>query len=191
MIGNKKGLELSINFLVVLILTIVVLGFGIFFVRKLMGGAEEIRTSLDDQTMARIEALLNDGSRVAIPFVKKETSPGKPAIFGVGILNVVGDDRFRTEAKFSAAYRDDKSKICKSGSTGGCGSDPDGWILMDKSEKLIINNENAKYVVAITPPGGTPKGTYIFDIKVKYWNDGLALPGWDDYSSMNKVFVKV
>ncbi|MBA3064142.1 hypothetical protein FP803_01760, partial [Candidatus Woesearchaeota archaeon] len=39
---NKKGMELSINFIVILILSIVVFGFGIKILSGIFGGASEI-----------------------------------------------------------------------------------------------------------------------------------------------------
>ncbi len=89
---SKKAMELSINFIVMLIIAMALFSFGIWFAYKFFGGAEKMRTDLDEQTQQQIENLLMQGNeRVVIPFNSKTLDKGNSAIFGVGILNVIGE----------------------------------------------------------------------------------------------------
>lgn len=86
---NKRAIELSINFIVMLIIGIALFGFGIQFLAKFFSGTQKMKAQLDTQTQARIESLLDQGSRVAIPLNSKTIEIGKSDIFGLGILNVL------------------------------------------------------------------------------------------------------
>ena len=59
-LNNRKGIELSINFIVMLILGIAVFAGGLVFASKFFGHAENVRQSLDSQTEKQIEKLLAD-----------------------------------------------------------------------------------------------------------------------------------
>ena len=69
---NRKGIELSINFIVMLILALAVFSGGIMFATKFFGHAEKVRASMDAQTEKQIEKLLDSGSPVVIPINTKE-----------------------------------------------------------------------------------------------------------------------
>ena len=47
---NKKAFELSINFVVTLVLAMVILSFGIYFVKMIYERSTEMKLSLDQQT---------------------------------------------------------------------------------------------------------------------------------------------
>ena len=56
---NKKGaIELSVNFLVIMIIAISVFGMGIRMTFQLMTKAEEIRADVDESTQREIEEAL-------------------------------------------------------------------------------------------------------------------------------------
>lgn len=59
---NKKGLELPINMIVLLIISIIIFIGGIALVWKMFGGAGEIQSGIDLQTKSQIEAMLRDSN---------------------------------------------------------------------------------------------------------------------------------
>jgi len=54
---SKKGIELSINFIVMLIIGIAMFGFGLKFLAQFFSGAEQIKSQLDTQTKTQIQRL--------------------------------------------------------------------------------------------------------------------------------------
>ena len=163
---NKKGIELSINFIVMLILAIAVLSFGIVFLSKLGEGGKKMSEQIDEQTAREIEALLDDGSRVAIPFTHQTTKAKKPVFFGIGVLNVLGvHETFSISVAYGPGYKSDKSPICDAVSC----QTRIGMLLLPTSAVHSLNhNERAMQRIAITPMPGAEKGTYVFDVQVTY-----------------------
>ncbi len=87
---NKRGFELSVNFLVIIILSIAMLGVGMMLFYKIMNVSDNIRTDLDQQTLDRLNRAMDDGSLIYIPDVTKTTTYGEYAYFGLGIRNELG-----------------------------------------------------------------------------------------------------
>ena len=73
---NKTGIELSINFIVVVILSVVILSIGLVLVRTFFAKTTEIKSSLDDQTKSKITEMLSFGEITAMPFNKKQIFAG-------------------------------------------------------------------------------------------------------------------
>lgn len=103
---NKKGIELSINFLIVLFLSIIILIGGIAFTNRFMNVVEEREATVDEQTKRQIESLLMDGHQVAVPIDTLKIDRGQHKTFGLGIYNTLedGTDDFRVAVKFRRAY---------------------------------------------------------------------------------------
>ena len=87
---NKRAVELSINFLVVVVISIVVLGLGIRLLYNLYGGAVELRDISLEDIDKQIGALICEGTESAC--IGKDTQTikrGDLGIFGLKILNLV------------------------------------------------------------------------------------------------------
>jgi hypothetical protein len=105
LLANKKGMELSLTVLVLIILTVIIFIGGIAFVWKLFAGAEEIKAGIDLNTQRQIEALLRDSNElVAIPVNTKATNPGKEVTFGLGIKNIQSTRGYFILTSFSDLY---------------------------------------------------------------------------------------
>lgn len=105
LLANKKGMELSLTVLVLIILTIIIFIGGIAFVWKLFAGAEEIKAGIDLSTQRQIEALLRDSNElIAIPINTKSTNPGKEVTFGLGIKNIQSTRGYFVFMSFSDLY---------------------------------------------------------------------------------------
>ncbi len=83
---NKRGIELSINFIVMLMLALATFSGGLVFASKFFGHAEKVRGTLDAQTEKQIEKLLDSGSPVVIPINTKEIFRKKFGTFAIGVL---------------------------------------------------------------------------------------------------------
>lgn len=86
---NKKGIELSVNFVVGLILAMALFGVGLTIFGKFFFQAEEMKSNLNIQTRKELEQIMMSSSEQVIIYPSKLTIPkGNSDIFGVGVLNI-------------------------------------------------------------------------------------------------------
>ncbi|MBU0628678.1 MAG: hypothetical protein KKC75_05780 [Nanoarchaeota archaeon] len=190
-LGNKKaGFELSVNFIVILIICIVIFGFSIGILKKFFSHAETIKMTYDERTEQEIERLLDDGSRVAIPFDKKTIGNGEFKTFGIGILNTLNigsSNEFQVNVRFNKAFNKGNDVLCSVDppTSGSCGS-PDTWLQTSTTangidysgvtlQKTVKNNEQEKFLLGVSVKGA-PAGTYVFDLTVCYANSDTEDP---------------
>lgn len=167
---NKKGIELSINFIVILIISIIIFTGSIYMTKKFFSKAEEIRKDLDSGTEDQIYSLLSDGSKVAIPVSRKDIKRGKSDVFGLGIYNVLKDEAtFEVMIVFSKAYDRDETVILNSNQGDYIN---EKWIFSDARQYTLQNNEKVAVPILVKVDGkitedvATKKGTYIFNVCV-------------------------
>jgi len=171
----KKGaIQLSINLIVTVIIGIIIVLLGITLTKKIISESESTQQQIDTQLEEKINSLLDEGEIVAIT-PKTRTIHKGLAKFAVGVENILENTfNFKINVEFIGAYDDQGNEICKNESgtiNGECCSNscnPNDWILFNKNEIGIDNNENHKWLVAITPDKDAKKGTYIFSISVFY-----------------------
>tara|TARA_Y100000310_G_scaffold341339_1_gene440172 strand:+ start:367 stop:906 length:540 start_codon:yes stop_codon:yes gene_type:complete len=159
---NKKAIALSINFLVVIIISLVVFGSGIAFLYKLMGSAEEYKKTLDSKTEEQLRRLLVDqGQKVALPTQAVYTEPGKVVSFGIGILNILEKNygtKFKIKVSPSIAVDEKKKKkLALPGKE---------WLLYISGPYVIKENDHKMVPIGIVVPKTAKKGTYIFNAQV-------------------------
>lgn len=163
---NKKAMEFSASYLIALILAILFFSLAVPFGLKMMKGAEEYSTSLSEQTEAQIEGMLDTGHEsVVMPFKTKNVMRDEMTLFGLGIRNVVSNDKqFKITVSFNAGKSNPTTR-------NDCG----GWIktvpgadtpTLKKDQKRIIS-------IGILPPKDAAGGTCAYDVKVCY-NDNVA-----------------
>ncbi len=150
---NKKAFELSINFIVILIISIVVFGFGIKFAYDIMHQADELSKITIKDIDDHLENIMCDSSeRICLGISRRELRPNKVGFFTVGILNTHNERMdFYVDVKES-----DSEGIPQIGKKY--------WML--KKEVTIEPNEQKKVGIAVQVPGGTKKGTYILNVYI-------------------------
>jgi len=167
----KKGIELSINFMVILIISISVFYFGVTFIYKLAGSTLEITQFTEDEIDDRIGALICEGSeRICIGKDKKEVKRGGLGFFGVKIINVEDSQPFDITVT-------GKDGIGVSGNT----ISPNNLIIRPATRSINLKRNEARTLgIGIeVPKKGTISGTYIFDIEIS------------PYNSLHKIYVVV
>lgn len=180
MIHSKKGFEFTVTYLVMLILGITALIFGILFATDLFSKAQQTKLQLDEQTEKQIEQLLLDGSRVAIPLNQKEVQRNDLVSFGIGVLNVLGNqETFRVSVTPGAGYRPDKTTICSPCSL------QQSWVQQAQTTVSLQNNEDYTFLVGFLVPKNAEVGTYIFNVNVE---SGISTP--EAYGTA-KIYVEV
>ena len=95
---NKKGIELSVNFLVTIIIALVIFGFGVKFVYNLASGASEMESLTTDDLDERIGDLLCESAdKVCIGVNRKVIPRGEFDVFGIKVINVVEKIDFKVD----------------------------------------------------------------------------------------------
>ena len=90
---NKKAVELSVNFLVVIILAIVIVGLSFYILFTVFGEASELGELTQEQLNERVENLQCDGI-VCMPLTSKILHRGQSHLFGMKILNTGAKNDF-------------------------------------------------------------------------------------------------
>ena len=189
---SKKGFELSINMIVVLILGLVILGVGTSIFFSAYNKVVDLRDDVSQENEARINSLLDDGSIIVIPFSSKDGKRGDPVDFDMGINNELGDTyEFSVLVTYAGTSADpdgtlfepvasiqDLRNYLQSGYVPICSTDPDmcgtSWVmkfdsLYVKKDMTILNNEREFIPIRIViPKKGVAKGQYVFNVDVCY-----------------------
>ena len=160
---KRAAIELSINTLVVIIISLVVLASGITLLYKFIGGAEDIKSQLDEKTQQELERLLTDqGKQVALPLHTATLYPGQDHVFGIGFRNV---DKVPHEFKLSVSL----SKYVTTEGTIEASVTSDAvqsWLLYDSGPFSLAPDEHHQEGIYTTLPDEARKGEYIFNAQV-------------------------
>jgi len=179
---SKKGIELSINFIVMLILAVAVFAGGLMFAAKFFGQAEKVRGNLDAQTEKQIEKLLDSGSPVVLPISSKEIFRNKFDTFGLGIL-AKANGRYTVTVEQDSAFKKDKTTIT---------TNFESWRQLPVDFLDLKKNEKGKLLIGVQVPRTADSGTYLFKIKVALQSDSPNdYPSTDEYDKPLQMIVKV
>lgn len=168
--SKKATLSLSMETLVVVIISIVILAGGISLLYKFIGGAEDIKGELDRKTQDELERLLVDqGMRVALPLHAADVLRGENHVFGLGILNTLSSRKsFTLQVRLKKVVDEAQKDI-----TGQV--DPQSvikWALYNTEPILLDPVEHRKEPILLNVPKDTVKGQFIFSAVVKVNIDG-------------------
>ena len=151
---RKKGMELSINFIVILIISIVVFGFGIKILSGIFEGAENMEDITQKKINAHLINIMCDSSeRICVAPATIEVRPHDSGYFTIGILNTY-DDETTFYIGVEQSSNDEIPTIYE-----------DYWLLGEDFVK-INPNEQKKVGLGVLVPGGTKKGTYVLNVYV-------------------------
>ena len=174
---------MSVETLVVIIISLVVLAGGMTLLYKFIGGAEDTKALLDSKTDDELERLLADqGKQVALPRNIATIERGNSHVFGVGILNV---DSAGTGDSFTIDVNPNQA-VDESGNILDINSEEisSNWLLWNNGAITIVEGDHSKESILIKIPDEALKGEYIFDVLV-YDAQG------DKYGNKQKIVVKV
>ncbi len=193
---SRKSMELSINFIVVMIISIVVFALGIFFVKQIYTYATKTTEDTAGQFDLQVQNLLCDARDiVCIPKDSVEFGKEKNPYYGV-VITYVGS---ATEQEFVLKV---SPKKYVSGTNSETDISTDGtkanWIKISSGTFTIKNNGVAKKKIALTPTSAQ-SGTYIFDVRVcKLISDPCSVDSsppdgiYDDqYGPTQKIYLYV
>ena len=164
---NKKAIELSLNFIVIIIISIIIFGFGVRFIYTLFSQANGLRDLTFDDLDKKIGNLVCEGSeRVCVGIDKKNIGKGKIDFFGVKILNIVNDENFEIKVSPSNPIGYKKNKDPISGQA---------LIINPQDRPLTIKkNEDKTVGIGVEVPTNAVSGTYILNVDINNGNSRYA-----------------
>lgn len=189
---NKRGIELSINFIVVLIITLVIFGFGVRFISTLFTQAKELKDISVNELDQKIEDLVCDNAdRVCTGIGKKTIQRNSLDVFGIKIFNIGDNPAFTIDVTtpVDASYTPPQEYLGfdKNNQKILISPDSDGFhgliIYPQHREIQIEKNTETKIGLGVQVPKNAVVGTYILNARIQ--NGGA------DYGSIQKLYVVV
>lgn len=175
---DKKGMELSLNFIVIIIISIIIFGFGISFISKLSSEAVNLQDIAIGDLDERISNVVCEGSdRVCIIGRERMAIKRKGVgIFGLKMLNVLDSQEFEIRVAPSSplGYKKDNTPI----------TNPPLLVNPPSRTVFIGKNEEKKIGIGVQVPQNAVSGTYIFNVNIKQQNG-------EPYSTVQKLYVDV
>ena len=160
----KKGaLELPVNMLVIIILSLIILAGGITLLYRFIGGAEELKGQIDARTDAELERLLVDqGKQVALPLHTAIIRRGETHVFGLGLLNIGEAREFLIQADLSKVVDAQEQDITTSVDKAAV----EEWLLYEREPILLLEQEHRKEPLLVSVPAGALPAQYLFNARV-------------------------
>ncbi len=181
--SRRAAINLSMEFLVVIVISLVVLGMGVTLLYKFLGGAEDVKRDLDKRTEDELRRLLTDeGKPVALPLHLAELSPGEKHIFGLGILNVENEEKAFYLSIEKVKVADEQNNPLPSITFDQVRS----WLLYTRSPLVLKKGEKHFEPIMVQVPKDAVKGTYLFDVVVR-----KDAPDGEQYWHTKKFIVVV
>ena len=182
-IKNKKAaIGLSINTLVVVIISLVILGSGITMLYKFIGGAEDIKGQLDSKTNEELERLLvNQGERVALPLNSVTIPKDEGHVFGIGILNIAEKADFTVVVGLSK-FINANGEIVEINPSKE--TEILEWLLYNSEPITLGENEHYKESIMVNVPNTATEGQYIFKAQI-------MMNEVESYGNIQKFYVTV
>jgi hypothetical protein len=160
--SHRKGqIELSANFIIVIVISIIIVVGGLAMFFKMKGKAQTIVDTLDSQTEDRIKSMMLSGTEHVAVYPSDPTiGPGDAKLVGVGVTN-----NFDNETNFTVAV---------TGIQRYTKANPDGEIapgavskyseISSPKLKLAPHSQGVKGVLLRMPEN--VKGQYVYTIQI-------------------------
>ena len=182
---DKRGVELAINFLVMVMIALVIFGFGIRFAYKLFSSSSDLTEDAYDKYASQIADLSCAGAeKICLPTKTKTLEGDKAGMFGLVIENVFGEEKtFHIEVT--------PKLFVARGESVGEEFDEDAGINWLPHETDEVLQAKEKQTVGILVSGGDAEpGTYAFEVRVGYNDDTGETVSYNNGIPF-KLYVKV
>lgn len=175
----KKGIELSLNFLVTIIIAFTIFMLGVRFIYTLASEATELESMTTDELDTQIGQLLCDSTdRVCIGIDKETIQKGKFDVFGIKVININPGSNFEMQITPAGHIKNNGPIIPVE----------QGKLKLKYRQAFFINrNEEESLGVGVEVSKDAESGTYILDVEVKQIIDEGAVP----YGGLHKLYVDV
>lgn len=172
--NKKASMELSVNFLVVMIICLLLLGVGIFLVTKGISVSERWNKDVDEGQKRQVLNLMSNGGLVFVVPTQVTIDRGDKYAFTLGISNELGK-----ESQFSFTVAQENQLLRGT---------PVIYFIGDAVK--VKNNDHHFWPIMIEMPKEAEKGTFIFNIYV--CNDVNCKPSSAKrYGEMQQILINV
>ena len=161
---SKKGIELSVNFLVMFILGIVVFGMGIYFVQVITSQAFDANQYTQDYLNAQIESIsCSARDKVCITNNFQNLRRGDVEFVGLTIYNYGEDELdFTITPNFRRAYNLDDSVNNEFNEN----ADYAPRLILVEDTISIQARTQQQVGLAISVPRDAPSGRYVWTVEI-------------------------
>ena len=177
--SRKAAIELSVNFLVIIIISLVIFGFGVYFISNLSSKANDLTSMSSNELDKRIGNLLCEGfDRVCIASEKKVIQKKSFDVFGIKVFNVLAKQKFQVTAAVSKRIGFDKVEYAVDSSE----------LTLNPAARPLVEidqNEERNFALGVQVNPNSKPGIYIIDVQVKR-EDGTQYGG-----TVYKLYVEV
>ncbi|MBU0756731.1 MAG: hypothetical protein KKF44_01580 [Nanoarchaeota archaeon] len=170
---KKKAMELSINFIVMLIFSIVLLGFGLIFASRLLKVSDSaVETGMPKVDDIALESCLNEGNYVCLSKNKAEVRVDNNVVFGLGIYNdLPTTDEFIYHLYLAKAIDSEGTSIGEICFGSSCYNTlawtQENWVAhLDSPPYNVEVKANKKIPLLFQVTKGSKPGTYIWNLKI-------------------------
>lgn len=161
---NRKGaIELSMNFIVVIVISSIILVGGLTLFYKMTRTAQETVTTLDSQTEKNIESMmLNNNYRTAVYPQDTTLNMGDSKLFGVGITNIYDYESTFVVSLTAVEYHASATDPAHQKTVGS------DYYDISNGGKITIgpHAQGVKEILLKLSKSDTNKGQYVYTIKV-------------------------
>lgn len=148
--SSRKGMELAISTMVVMILGILIIGGGIVLVAKVSGGGIEVVSQVSREHKAALDQMLTAGQLVAATPSNQQVVAGKSVQYGIGIKNI------EQSQTFDIAVASDVT----------LGSADDEWRMSHLPNIEVKRDEQGTAPIIVTPGKEVQPGIYTFIVNI-------------------------
>ena len=183
---NKRGgLDLSIQTVVIVVLSLTLLGLGIAFIRNMFDDVTVTQERINDQIRDQIlQDLAVGNQKMLFPHLDLSLAPNKIAYLQVGIKNMEDkSNEFKVSIKRSISS-EQFTDIVSSQSPQDAESD--AIFFWDATTQVIGAGESR--VVPIFHEAESKKGTYLYKLEVLYGGQDGKIDGVGDGTYDAKTF---
>lgn len=193
---NKKAIELSINFIVITVLSLIVLGIGFYLVTNIFSTATKYKGELDEQTQESLLATLRkSGDLISMPIIHYSIARGATDVLGAALLNDIGiAETFYITTTCTEAVDSDENDLCAEVQGISCETETAGycsdWITLDTEKTTLENRKDAAIGMFVMVPDDAPSGTFGYSFKVCTGNF-CGDSGSEQYGPTKKLYITV
>ncbi len=186
---NKKAIQLSMNFIVVLILAIVVFGFSIFFLKSIFTSVIDIHEMTADELTEQVGFLSCGNEPACLETDKLEIERTEHEVFGVMINNYRNEKiKLWVTVEGNNVVNDNKALDPKGNLNllFGIGTD-------NKREFILEPNEEKKLGILVEAKKTAASDTYLLNVKTQYCilSTDTCNPNVDFGNGLYKLYVTV
>ena len=161
---SRRGVELAINTVVVLILGVIIVGGGVAMVSVILHEGETIAKEVSQAQMRQLDTLYGQGYLVAVTPKRVDVRAGDTAVFALGAQNIL-----KTPEVFAV-------NVVGTGPDGlpvPLGSQVGSWRVQYFPDLPVDPDKSAASPMGFTPPDTAARGVYTFIVTLKQANGAI------------------